>query len=138
MVMCKVEEADRSITTFASTLVVTSHPTLRFCEHGWMIAGKHETDTSKSLLQTFYQVRAERRYASGVCPASQSPSSSEIGNTAEEDVALRDVVMSSLGENMRSFYHEIQNLLLAKDKVTAITNFARNCPLDNFKRLIKG
>lgn len=127
MVMCKVEEADRTIMTVAATLAVTTRPKLRFREHGWLITTAHASDASLSLLQTFSQVHAD---------VGGSLSDVESDNT--DDATLRTALLHTLGEKLRAFYSELQLMVLSKDESAAIAGFKRSCPLDDFKRMVLG
>lgn len=138
-VMCRQDELERTAFTFAATLAVAGDTPLVFREHGWMIIAPHATDASQSVLQTFYRLDSEKRRMKQSATASATPGdvpfSSEL---TPHEIALRDIGMKALSENMRSFQTEVQSALLNQGTGFDTTKLPRTCPLHNFKALLQG
>lgn len=140
-VICKLEDMDRSVFTFAATLAVSGNRTMVFREHGWMIIMPHETDDDKSVFQTFYRLDSETRRNTSTSALHQSTASNPAAGSPlpdsslmNDDVALRDVVMKALSDNMREFQNEIQNTLVSQPTTGFDTSkFPKSCPLHNIK-----
>lgn len=124
-VMCKVEEAHRSVFTFAATLAVPGNTSLVFREYGWMIVAPYKTDGSNSVLQTFYRLHTEKRAQKENADASETSTANEV--------SLRDAVMKALGDNMRSFQNEVQDSLLVETSNILNVKFAGTCPMQRLK-----
>lgn len=143
-VICKLDEADRSVFTFAATLAVSGNRSMVFREHGWMIIAPHETDPDKSVFQTFYRLDSDmRRSAASVSPlhppASASAPPSPDSAVLNDDVALRDIVMKALSENMREFQNELQNTLVSQHASGFDTStISKSCPLHDLQLKIRG
>lgn len=124
-VMCKVEEAHRSVFTFAATLAVSGNTSLVFREYGWMIVAPYKTDSSNSVFQTFYRLHTEKRTQKENADASET--------SATNEVSLRDAVMKALSDNMRSFQNEVQDSLLVETSNISNVKFVGACPMQRLR-----
>ncbi|TYZ65084.1 hypothetical protein PybrP1_011605 [[Pythium] brassicae (nom. inval.)] len=143
-VICKLEDADRSVFTFAATLAVSGNRSMVIREHGWMIIAPHETDVGKSVFQTFYRLDSDTRRAASTSslhsPSTAATAASPVleNSVLNDDVALRDIVMRALSDNMREFQNDVQSTLVSQPLAGFDTSkIPRSCPLHNLQLKIR-